>query len=302
MDLPVERPLIRFLELETADLQSLAISGEVSRHWFRGRAIELGESGVAIESAALRCIRPALTSDSEGNRLAKRPSSAIAFDAECEYSYGIDDVFIKSTDASALKHEIFKPEVDPHHLFESAPAVFGLYSAAKKFSWELAELPRGRAPIDKARMNELKGRVFKHFDSFGKPYKSAGVKEQAFKFIDPKHPWGKGASRGGSFEEAASAIDHFYEKYAYENFVNDCLGLIIYIARWTIAERFELRSSGKDEAELKPGVVHRKLIKHNFSGMGEIEAIASIILWQGLKPPRRTPSEKKPGPSGRSRR
>jgi hypothetical protein len=114
------------------------------------------------------------------------------------------------------------------------------------------------------------------------------------KFIDPKFSWGSGAGHK-SFAEAASAIEGFYEKYAYENFVKEGLGLILYIAKRVIAQRVEERQGKPSAIPLTKGSVHAQLRRHNFTGNAEIEAIAAVILWQGQKAKRKTQSEKRPG-------
>ena len=298
MDHPVAKPQIRLLELEPADLESMKSTGYAKRHWFRSRGISSGSAesqSMVLEPKALRCIRPALTTDGESNQVARRIVSAITFDTDFVYDFTVKDVYVRSADAYALKHIVFRPEdSDPHRMFDSAPAVYQLYSAARKYTGKLEKLPRGRSRIDQERLLELKQEVFEYLERFGEPFVNNIQKEQIFRFIDPKHPWGRGAPRK-PFSEAIATIRGFDEKYAYENFVTDGLGLIIYITRWAIAQRFKLQRAGSTRA-LTAGSVQNQLVKHNFSGSAEIETVASMILWQGKKPKRKTASEKRPEP------
>ena len=304
MDHPVAKPHIRFLELEPADLESMESTGYAKRHWFRSSGGSIGSAesqSMVLEPSALRCIRPALAADSESNQVAHRIRSAITFDTNFVYDFTVNDVYVRAVDAYALKHILFRPEDnDPHRFFDSAPAVYHLYSAARKYTGQLEKLPRGRSRIDQKRLRELKCEVLEYLEKFGGPFVgSIQKKEQIFKFIDPKYPWGQGAPRK-PFSEAISAIKDFKEKYAYESFVTDGFGLIIYVTRWAIAQRFKSQRAGG--AMLTEGNVQLQLMKHNFSGIGEIEAVTSIIFLQGQKAKRKTVSEKKPGPSRPAKR
>jgi hypothetical protein len=294
---PVANPTIRFLELEQQDLKNLAVSGQVRLHWFKAGALSVRANALSREPRTLRCIRPAKQTDTENNQPASRLWSAITHGkGSHEYSFAIGDVYIHTVDAQAFRNLLFKPEdEDPHHLFDSAPAVFGVYSAARKYALELEAIPRSQAPRDKKRLEDVRQKVIKHLKGFGKPLKSGATQKQVLKFIDPKFSWGSGAGHK-SFAEAASTIKGFYDKYAYENFVEDGLGLVIYITRWAIRQRFEAQQGKPGAIPLTMGRLRAQLEGHSFTGNAEIEAIASVIRWQGRKAKRKTASEKKPGP------
>jgi hypothetical protein len=294
---PVANPAIRFLELEPQDLKTLAVSGQVRLHWFKAGALSVRANALSREPRTLRCIRPAKQTDTENNQPASRLWSAITHDkGSHEYSFAISDAYIQTVDAQAFKHVLFKPEIeDPHHLFDSAPAVFGVYSAARKYALELEAIPRSQAPRDKKRLEEVRQKVIKHLAGFGRPLESEATQTQVLKFIDPKFSWGSGAGHK-SFAEAASTIQGFYDKYAYENFVGEGLGLIIYLAERVIAQRFEERQGKRGPIPLTEGSVHAQLRRLNFTGNAEIEAIAAVIRWEGPKAKRKTESERRPGP------
>lgn len=290
---PVAKPLVRFLELDAADLQTLATSGRVRRHWFKARALEARGDGWQIEPRTLRCILPAQHTEADDNHVAQKLRAAISYDPTLEHSFSVADVYLRSSDVVELKHVRFKPEdEDPHRLFEAAPAVFGVYSAARRYALELGAIPRTQARQDRERLEETRQKVISHLSSFGKPLALSSIQKQALKFIDPKFAWGSGAEHK-SFAEAASAIADFHQKYAYENFVGDGLGLILYVAKRALALQFDAQQ-GKPGA-LAPSMssLRAQLEALNFTGQAEIEAIAAIIRWRGPKAKRKTPTEKK---------
>lgn len=281
---PVEMPYARFLELEPTDLVELLETGSIRRHWFRAGVLCAARNG-AIESLASsrkpRCVRPALAAYGVAEEGYLPPYAALEFDKRYELAIVPRDIFLQASDAELLKHQQFRPDdKDPYRLFDSAPAAFHIYSAAKKYFPALQSLSRGRSRLDKERREAVMKEVLAYFDRCELFADDPKLRLCAYWVIDPHHIWTQGA-RIEQRKMSEVLAERLGEKHSRENFVTDALDLFIRIAKDSIIRRAERESLGEAKDLGARDFVKSRLTKDGFGGVKRVESLATIILWQG---------------------
>lgn len=281
IDEAVIRKDIQFLQLTHEAVRDFAESLGGTQHWFQAGALRIGERDELVQSrpwSTLRCLRPCELVQKSFFRPRHamdgiRPAPLV-YSADHELQLRIDSLFVDARDVDALTAVVSGSieNDDPHNLSHDMPALLHLYRAAKKFASPLSALHRGNAPKDKERLSEAKLSVGLFLQHYGPPFDTAKARDAAFRVIDPKHVWARGAA-STSFERPYLSIGGIDQQFQGEPDVTKPLRILIMMAREVL--RAEGQKSGHWWSNTADTT--ERLEQMGFKGAQQQEVLAKIL-------------------------
>jgi hypothetical protein len=271
---------IEYLALEPEDIAHIEQNGHVEVRWFiAGLRLHhevtkrsLGFYEETHLSGHLYLRRSSIT----GRRVEQLIDQLVFTYPSVALRVEVDDIYVDESRLSAVDAPA-KPSMedeDPHRLFDRAPGVHTLYSAARHFH------------MPKSASNPKRDDILRWLRTHGaKKLYNSTVAKQAAKFANPRYRRGSGITKRDQKPFDAHLLTDvvFKAKYCQESFVKEPLAIILHATDWwisLIAQNAE-QSSSLNAIKMLSLVAQLRdqLRKWGFSGVDERERLVDIIIW-----------------------